>query len=94
MKSKVQDAFLAEYVDNFIATARRLERRLSECEDSSQTSEVVTDELRGLCHGLLVIFDGGTALAEKSLVGIVDEDGVMFDRYLHEIYFEHWPLEL
>ncbi len=52
---------------------------------------VVEDELRGLYHGLLVIFDGGTALADEGLVSVVDEDGVVFDRHLHEICFGYWP---
>ena len=47
--------------------------------------------LRGLYHGLFVIFDGGTALANEGLVSIVDEDGVAFERFLHETCFEFWP---
>ena len=47
--------------------------------------------MRGLYHGLFVIFDGGTVLADEGLVWIVDKDGEPFDRLLHEICFRYWP---
>jgi len=36
---------------------------------------IVEDELRGLYHGLFVVLDGGSALADVGLVSLVDEDG-------------------
>ena len=56
-----------------------------------EATAIIEDELRGLYHGLLVIFDWGTALANEGLVSVVDEDGVAFDRYLHDICFKYWP---
>jgi hypothetical protein len=41
--------------------------------------------------GVLVMFDGGTALADLGLVSIVDEDGVAFQRFLHEIGPRYLP---
>lgn len=84
----MQELFL-----NFEATAKRLSRRLREEGGKSDAAdaEIVHDELRGLYHGVLVVFDGDTALAEKGLIRIVDEDGVAFDRHLHELCFQFWP---
>ena len=44
-----------------------------------------------MLHGILVTFDGGSALAEKGLIRIVDENDDAFDRHLHELCFEYWP---
>jgi hypothetical protein len=60
-------------------------------EAPANAGSVVEDELCGLYHGLFVIFDGGTALADEGLISIVDEDGESFDRFLHEVCFAHWP---
>lgn len=92
-ESVLQDAFMQELFQNFEATANRLARRLREegGESNAADAEIVHDELRGLYHGILVVFDGGTALADKGLIQIVDEDGVAFDRHLHELCFEYWP---
>jgi hypothetical protein len=67
----------------------RIVRRLTE--SPSPAAEVVDEELRGLYHGLLVIFDGGTALAEQGLVHLIDDEGRSFDCFLHEIWFGYWP---
>jgi hypothetical protein len=50
--------------------------------------------MRGMYHGILVMFDGGTSLADEGLVSIVDEDGMPFQRWLHEICFSYWPPEV
>ena len=89
-RSRLQEPFLRELVANFRATQARIVRRLAE-DSSDEASPVIKDELRGLYHGLLVIFDGGTPLAEEGLIRIVDEDGVAFDRHLHEVCFDYWP---
>lgn len=83
----MQDPFMQEVARTFAATRDRLLRRLHEPEN---TSDVVDDELRGLYHGLFVILDGGSALAERGLITVVDEAGQPFDRFLHEICLEHW----
>lgn len=93
MKSKLQDAFLEELVARFKATSLRLTKRIDRRESDAEIESLVTDELRGLYHGVLVVFDGGSALADKGLIQIVDEDGVAFDSYLHEICFGYWPDE-
>jgi hypothetical protein len=48
---------------------------------------VVSELLSGLIHSVLVSFDGGTALAETTILKIEDEEGHEFKRFLHEF----WP---
>jgi hypothetical protein len=91
-RSQMQELFLREYAATFEATRARLVERLA-TGTSADAAAIVQDELQGLYHGLLVIFDGGTSLANEGLVSIVDEDGVAFDRHLHEICFGFWPVK-
>ena len=88
--SRLQEPFMEELVQTFRATNKRLVQRLSNS-SSADADSIVEDEMRGLYHGLLVILDGGTSLADKGLVSVIDEDGVAFDRFLHEICFQYWP---
>jgi hypothetical protein len=74
----------------FRATQARIVDRLAGA-TATDTVAVMEDELQGLYHGLFVILDGGTALADEGLVQVVDEDGTPFDRFLHEICFRYWP---
>jgi hypothetical protein len=89
-RSRLQEPFLREFAATFRAAQARIERRLAESSPADAPA-VVEDELRGLYHGLFVILDGGSALANEGLVSVVDEDGVAFDRYMHEICFRFWP---
>jgi hypothetical protein len=89
-RSYLQEPFMREVAATFAATQARIARRLADVPAAEATS-VVEDELRGLYHGLFVIFDGGTALADEGLVRLRDEEGVEFDRFLHEICFSYWP---
>lgn len=83
---------MREVAANFIATQVRIARRLAAAGEVD-TVAVVEHELRGLYHGLFVILDGGTALADEGLVRIFDEDGIEFDRFLHETCFDFWPMK-
>lgn len=65
---------------------RELSADLSD-EQKELLDRVFWDELRGVLHGFLVTLDGGTALADRGLIRICDEDGVEFDRHLHELAF-------
>lgn len=89
MPSYLQEPFLKELVVGFKATQRRIMQRL--VNEPEASAAIVEDELRGLYHGLLVTFDGGTALADQGLLSIVDDEGTEFVRYLHEICFDYWP---
>lgn len=91
-RSRLQEPFLREVVANFLATKARILARLAEAPRTG-VAAVIEDELRGLYHGLLVILDGGSALADDGLVRLLDEDGEPFDRFLHEICFRYWPLQ-
>lgn len=90
-RSSLQQPFMQEVAENFLAIKKRLVKRL-EMSSPSDAEDIIEDELRGLYHGIFVIFDGGTALADKGLIQIVDEDGVALDRFLHEICFDFRPL--
>ena len=92
-KSRLQDPFLGELAEAFKATQRRISRRLTQAgaTDVGARDAIVRDELQGLFLGVLVMFDGGTALADLGLVRIIDEDGVPFERFLHEIGPRYLP---
>jgi hypothetical protein len=89
-RSRLQEPFMREVATTFLATKGRITRRLSEAHPS-QAAAVIEDELRGLYHGVFVILDGGSALADAGLVRVVDDDGEPFDRFLHEFCFRFWP---
>jgi hypothetical protein len=80
---------MREVARTFFATKDRIVRRLHD--PSANAEAIVDDELRGLYHGLLVILDGGSSLANEGLVSIVDEEGQAFDHFLHEICMRYWP---
>jgi hypothetical protein len=88
-RSRLQKPFLREVAAIFLATKARLARRLTSV-PSGEGDAIIEEELKGLYHGLFVILDGGSGLANQGLVRLVDEDG-MIDRFLHEICFEYWP---
>jgi hypothetical protein len=88
-ESSLQEPFLLEVAASFVATKLRIMRRLKT--GAEDVEAILEHEMRGLYHGLFVILDGGSALAEKGLVHVVDEDGASFDPYLHEICFRYWP---
>lgn len=88
-RSRLQEPFMREFAATFRATQARIERRLAAA-SPVEGSAIVEDELRGLYHGVLVMLDGGSALADEGLVSLVDEDGVVFDRFLHEICLQYW----
>jgi hypothetical protein len=50
----------------------------------------VHDEIRGLYHGNLVVFDGGSNLANHGMIKIIDDNGAPFVTYLHEIGLRHY----
>lgn len=89
-RSRLQEPFMREVVATFRATQDRIVRRIAEAPSGARS--IVEDELRGLFHGLFVVFDGGTSLADEGLISIVDEDDERFDRFLHEICFRYWPV--
>jgi hypothetical protein len=92
-KSRLQDPFMRELADTFRATRRRIGQRLAEAGaiHAGERDAIIQYELQGLFLGVLVTFDGGTALADLGLLRIVDEDGVAFQRFLHEIGPRYLP---
>jgi hypothetical protein len=80
---------MREVAATFAATRERIAARIAE--RPAEAAAIVEYELRGLYHGLFVILDGGSGLADEGLIGVVDEDGETFDRFLHEICFGYWP---
>ena len=65
--SRLQEPFLRELAANFVATQRRIVQRLADVDPSDVAGRdvILRDEMQGLYHGVLVILDGGTALADK-----------------------------
>ena len=89
-QSRLQAPFLKDMAAAFKATTTRINKRLADSPASLHAS-IVEDELRGLYHGVFVVLDGGSALADEGLVQLVDDEGVSFDRFLHELCFDYWP---
>lgn len=87
-RSPLQESFMSEVAATFLAAKSRIVSRLKE--SPGKADEIIDHELRGLYHGLFVIFDGGTALADEGLITIADESGVTFERWLHERCFDYW----
>jgi len=94
--SRLQEPFLRELAATCAAAQRNIARRLTGIDpnDTAARDAILRDEMRGMYHGILVMFDGGTSLADEGLVSIVDEDGMPFQRWLHEICFSYWPPEV
>jgi hypothetical protein len=90
--SYLQDAFLHVFAATHKATAERIVSRLRDLglspEMERKIGDVVFEELRGLYHGNLVVFDGGSSLADHGLIKIVDEEGAAFATNLHETCFQ------
>ena len=67
--------------------------KLSECVAKAGANEafvdVVSELLSGLIHSVLVSLDGGTSLAETTLITLQDEEGYEFKRFLHEFWPEY-----
>ncbi len=53
-----------------------------------RSEKLSTTSFCGLYHGSLVVFDGGSSLADHGLIKIVDDAGMPFVRHLHEIGFK------
>jgi hypothetical protein len=90
--SYLQEEFLRVFADSHRATAQRIVSKLMAAGipsgEETRVREIVQDELRGLYHGSLVVFDGGSSLADHGLINIVDDKGMAFSSRLHEIGFE------
>lgn len=89
-RSRLQEPFMREIAAGVVATKRRILKRLAAARPE-EAATILEDELRGLYHGLFVVLDGGSALADEGLVHVVDEDGNRFDTHLHEVCFGYWP---
>lgn len=97
-ESYLQVEFLRVFADGHKATANRIVSRLLAAgvspELNARVIEIVHDELRGLYHGSLVVFDGGSSLADHGLIKIIGDDGVPFVRYLHEIGLQAYDADV
>jgi hypothetical protein len=87
--SRLQEPFLRTLAEAFVATKASILNRLKHAPREAAEG-VIEDELRGLYHGVLVVLDGGSSLAEHGMLRIVDDDGEVFDSFLHEICFQYW----
>lgn len=93
-KSPLQESFLRVFAEGHKATAKRMMRRVGELGIDAgmlkKIEEILADEMRGMYHGSLVVFDGGSCLADEGLIRIVDEDGTAFDPCLHEVCLPYY----
>jgi hypothetical protein len=63
---------------------------LLKAESSQQDFEQVISELiQGVLNSTLVVFDGGTKLAEKTNLNIVDDSGQSLPKNLHEEFVSY-----
>ena len=92
--SPLQDSFLRVLAVGHKATAQRMSRRIGElgvdADTMAKIESILIGEMQGLYHGSLVVFDGGSCLADEGLIRIIDEVGIAFDRNLHEICLRHF----
>ncbi|WP_431103221.1 hypothetical protein [Roseateles noduli] len=65
----------------------RLRQVLRTAEDQSALVAAIDELLSGVLHSALVTLDGGSGLAETTLLSIEDSDGHRFKTHLHEF----WP---
>jgi hypothetical protein len=93
-ESYLQDGFLRVFAEGHKRTETRINARLKAIgipiEFRDQAAAIVSEELRGLYHGSLVVFDGGSCLADVGMIEIVDDTGTPFAHNLHEIGFRHY----
>ncbi len=61
-----------------------------QCPEAKEAFVAVVSELiSGVLHSALVSLDGGSALAETTILSIQDADGHIFKRFLHEFWPEY-----
>lgn len=93
-ESHLQNEFLRVFADGHKATSRRIISQLMAVgvpsELVGQITKIVHEEVRGLYHGNLVVFDGGSSLADHGLIKIIDDTGTQFNGNLHEIGFRFY----
>lgn len=93
-ESYLQKEFLEVFADGHRATVERIASRISALdippELLARVREIIQDEMRGLYHGNLVVFDGGSSLADHGLIKIIDDEGTTFSTHLHEICFQYY----
>ncbi len=65
----------------------KVAQQLPDQQSKDAFATVVSELLSGLIHSTLVALDGGTALADTTIVSISDSEGYEFKRFLHEF----WP---
>ena len=68
---------------------RSLAGVLSTAELRAALKTALLEILSGQIHSILVTLDGGTALAEQTLLTVTDEDGHELPPGLHELFFNH-----
>jgi hypothetical protein len=67
----------------------RLSQTVREAGAVDDLRAVVAEAVAGVVHSVLVTLDGGTALAGRTTLSVMDENGRVFDGHLHELFAEH-----
>ena len=68
---------------------KRIRPILADGNLSNAFETVIREGMQGLLHSILVTFDGGSKLAEKTSLTITDSDGNEFDKHLLELFVTH-----
>lgn len=68
---------------------QKLQKTIKENEFQEDIEKILKETFKGVIHSVLVTFDGGTALAEKTQLKIKSSNGEIFDRFLHELFSEY-----
>ena len=85
--SAVSNPSSAETWSEVTVAWSRLADRLNSPEDKEAFVAAVREVLSGLVHSSLVTVDGGSVLAETTLLTVQDDSGYVFKTFLHEA----WP---
>lgn len=67
----------------------QLSRCIRDAGAEAAFEKVIAEILSGLIHSTLVTLDGGTVLAETTLLTVRDDEGHEFKRFLHEFWPEY-----
>ena len=67
----------------------KLREVLIESKSILHFEQAISEIIQGVLHSTLVVSDGGTKLAEKTNLRIIDDDGQVLPRNLHEEFVSY-----
>jgi len=67
----------------------KLRETLKESNSQVHFEQVISEIIQGVLHSTLVVFDGGTKLADKTNLKIEDDNGHILPKNLHEEFVSY-----